>query len=392
MHTTTNLSLFSLKNEAPDDRVDHVVIPTSVVHHYEHREFGTAIRNALYIKKYKSTSQEQEQNPVVFFHGGPGFVNEEQFSITQNYFTNRRHPFYIPEVEGSGMYSRGALPKGFDPLTISSTDLKLLEIKKWDESGLNEFTKNYVDDIKDVLVYISKQHPGKKINVITHSLGGHQVLRALQQASELNDKIGAICNIAGVSNMGASRFWFTLNKAIMSDGNSELFYKLLNEQDIRFFKSKANENQDGTVIDKNNNPSVNQRMNEEFSVIYGNLSHFPPILFLHSTDDKAVFFQGTMLLQKKIQENKSIAHGFYFMKGGHQFIKNEGDPEIRSLALEKMNDFFHQPAKDLSNDLSQLSYEDVSSEFSQYLQSRETYLNNKLTVEIIEENMHKISF
>lgn len=386
----SNLCLFSPKNEI-SDRVDHIVIPTSVVHRYEHREFGTATRNALYIKKYKSTSKVQEQNPVVFFHGGPGFVNEEQFSIMQNYFTNRGHAFYIPEVEGSSLYSGGVLPKGFVPSTLSSTDLKLLDLAMWNESGLNEFTKNYVDDIKDVLACVSEEHPGKKINVITHSLGGHQVLRTLQQASEFNNKIAVICNIAGVSNIGASRFWFTLNKALMSDdGNPELFYTLLNEQDIRFFKSKANENQEGSIIDKYNNPSVNQQMNEEFSVIYGDLSHFPPILFLHATDDKAVFFQGTLLLQKKIQENNCIANGFYFTKGGHQFIKNEGDPEIRSLALEKMNDFFQHPAKNINNDLSQLFYEDVLSEFSQFLQDQETYLNSKFPAEIVELNIYKI--
>jgi hypothetical protein len=47
---------------------------------------------------------------------------------------------------------------------MSSPDLKLLELIKWDDSGLNEF-RNYVDDIKDVIAYVSKQHPGKKINV-----------------------------------------------------------------------------------------------------------------------------------------------------------------------------------------------------------------------------------
>jgi pimeloyl-ACP methyl ester carboxylesterase len=385
MYTETDLSLFPSKNKSANDSNNHIVIPTSVEHHYEHREFGRAIRNALYIKKYNSTSKEQE-HPVVFFHGGPGVVNEEQFSIMQNYFTDRGHTFYIPEVEGSKMYSEGALPKGFDPSTIHSTH-KLLEIIKWNESGLNEFTKNYVDDIKDVLAYVSEQHPGKKINVITHSLGGHQVLRALQHVSELSYKIEAVCNVAGVSNMGASRFLFTLNKTLsMVNGNSEQFYKLLNDQNIRFFKSKANENQVGLVIDNTNNPSVNQRMNAEFSVIYGDLTHLPPILFLHALDDNLVAFQGTIELQKKIQENNGIAHILHFPKGGHQFIKNEGDEEIRSLALEKMNEFFKQPTKDRSNDLSQLTYDDVLSEFKQFHQDPETYLNNKFP-QIVEANL-----
>lgn len=387
MLTKTNLSLFTIQNEILDG-VDHIVLPTSVVHHYEHSEFGTAMRNALYIKKYKPTFNKQEQNPVVFFHGGPGFVNEEQFSITQNYFTKLGHAFYIPEVEGSAMYSKGAFPKGFNPLTGNA---KLLELTRWNESGLNEFNQNYVDDIKDVLAYVSEQHPGKKINVITHSLGGHQVMRALQKAPELSNKINGICNIAGVSNMGASRFWFTLNKTLkLPDGNAEQFYEFLTEQDVRFFKSKANENQDGCVIDKNNNPAVDPQMNKAFSVIHGNLSHFPPIIFLHAIDDEAVFIQGTVELQKKIQENNCIAQGFYFTKGGHQFIKNEGDSEIRNISLEKMNDFFQQPTKDISNDVNQLSYKDVLSEFSQFIHDQETYLNNKFPAKIVEESLHKV--
>lgn len=390
MLAKANLSLFSPKNECSDN-VEHIVIPTSVEHHYEHLKFGTATRNKIYIKKYSSPLNEQEQNPIVFFHGGPGIVNEEQYSITQQYFTNRGHAFYIPEVEGSAMYSRGALPQGFDPSTMCSTDSKLLEITKWGESGLNEFTQNYVDDIKDVLVNITKEHPGKKINVITHSLGGHQVLRTLQQAPELNTKIEGICDIAGVSNIGASRFWFTVNKTLMAKGDAKLFYELLNEQDIRFFKSKANENQDGLVIDKNNNPSVNQQLNERFSVIHNDLAHLPPILFLHALDDQAVTLQSSVLLQQKIQENNGLAYGFYFPKGGHQFIKNEGDPEIRNIALKKIHDFFQQPTKDLSNDLSQLTYEDVMSEFSQFIQDQETYLNNKLSAEITEKISYRMS-
>jgi hypothetical protein len=93
----------------------------------------------------------------------------------------------------------------------------------------------------------------------------------------------------------------------------------------------------------------------------------------------------------KIQENHGIAHGFYFTKGGHPFIKDEGDPDIRSLALEKMNDFFQQPTKEISNDLSQLSYEDVLSDFSAFVQDRETYLNKKFPAEIVEERARKMS-
>jgi len=44
------------------------------------------------------------------------------------------------------MYSRGVLPKGFAPSTLGSTDLKLLKLTTWNESGLNEFTKNYVGE------------------------------------------------------------------------------------------------------------------------------------------------------------------------------------------------------------------------------------------------------
>lgn len=388
MYTQSDLSLFSPKStQRADIIVTHNVIPTSIEHYYENHEHGTAIRNALYIKKYESYSNGQEQNPVVFFHGGPGIVNEEQFSIMQNYFTKLGHAFYIPEVEGSGMYSRGTLPKGLDS-TMISTDLKLLELKKYNQSGLNEFTKNYVDDIKDVLDYVSKQHLGKKINVITHSLGGHQVLRALQQAPELNDKIEAICNVAGTSDVGANRFWCTLNQVLTGGVNSSnLFYCLLEEAHIRFLKSLANENQTGPVIDQNTNPSVNQQMNEELSVIYGDVSHFPPILFLHATDDKSVFFQGSVLLQNKIQEHGKIVQGFYFAKGDHQFIKNEGNPEIRNVALEKMNEFFQQPTKELSNDLSQLSYEDVMSEHSLFLQNKDTYLSNKFPEEELLDSM-----
>lgn len=318
--------------------VSHIIIPASVEHRYENSNQSKALRNALYIKSYESNGSDQ--NPVVFFHGGPEIVNQEQFSIMQSYFTQRGHTFYIPEIEGSAMYARaGMLPTGFEPGLIPP-GLKLLELQQLGGTGLNEFTRNYADDIKDVLDEISRRHPDKKIDVITHSLGGHHLLRSLQHYPDLSQKINGICNVAGTVDIGANRFINTLKNTPRS-----IFELRLEIESIRFVKSCANENQDGPRIDRNSNPSVDQHMNGQLSVLYGNTTCFPPILFLHATDDQNVFFQGSLSLQQKMQQNGCIAHGLYFSSGGHQFIKNEGDPEVRVRALEAMEDFFNSLRK-----------------------------------------------
>jgi pimeloyl-ACP methyl ester carboxylesterase len=365
-----SLSFFSEQNTI----ISHIVIPTSVEHSYENSRHGKAIRNALYIKKYESN--KSNQNPIVFFHGGPEIVNEEQFSIMQNYFTQRGYTFYIPEIEGSTMYaSSNKLPKEFE-LTMIPSGLKLLELNKFNATGLNEFSKNYADDVKDVLEEISKRHPGKKINIIAHSLGSHQVLRTLQHYPELSNKIEAVCSVAGTSDIGANRFINTLKDAPPPHCSRDMFESLIRIESSRFLKSSANENQAGPNIDKHNNPCMNQQMNQAISVLYGDVSRFPALLIVHAVDDKTVFFQSSILLQQKIQQSGSIAHGLYFSTGAHQFIKNEGKPEIRIQALEGMEGFFNQPTQKIERDFSQLQYEDVYSQHQLFLQDKESYLNN----------------
>ena len=364
----------------------HIVIPTSVVHHYDDGRGKTATRNAIYIKKYESTNQEinsEAKNPLVFFHGGPCIVNQEQFSILTSHFTQRGYTVYIPEIEGSLMYyEENQVPDGFVPSMVPE-HLKLLSLNGFYASGLNEFTKNYADDVKDVIEHVSKQHANKKVNIVAHSLGCHQVLRTLQHVTDLNQKIEAICNVAGSYDNGVNRFRVGLNDmAYYSDieAASRAFYRTIEGDSENYFKSRgANANQPGPEITKSANPIVNQQMNEEISVCYGDVTGFPPILLLHAKDDKSVFFQSSVLLYAKIQQQGAVVNGLFLDTGGHQFIKNEGDAEIRNRAFVKMYNFFNNPMQKTHEDLSTLDYDDVVAERTLFLANQEAYLQSKFS-------------
>nr|MBA2651092.1 hypothetical protein [Tatlockia sp.] len=286
------------------NQIEHIIIATSIPHHYEGEE-GQVTRNAVYLKKYGCG--EQEKNPIIFFHGGPSIVNQEQFSDFTHYFTQKGHTVYIPEIEGSGMYMwESQWPLGFDPAIIPE-NLELLSLNKCMTSGLNEFTRNYAYDVKDVINHVAELHPGKKINVVAHSLGCHHLLRTLQYFPELNQKIEAISNIAGTYDYGINRFWRAFK--IWKEGDSIEdcqweFYQELEAQSQLGLKSRANENQAGPSISATDNPSVCSKLNSEVSVHYGDLSLFPPMLVLHAADDEQVFFQSSILLTEKIKQQE----------------------------------------------------------------------------------------
>jgi pimeloyl-ACP methyl ester carboxylesterase len=376
------VSLFADNQEY---KIEHIIVPASRNHDYRDEE-GEMVRNAVYIKKYVLASCNQEKNPVVFFHGGPGIANEEQFSKMQRHFTNEGHAFYIPEIEGSKMYSKGKLPQGFYP--EMSGKYNLLDLKEIGETGLNEFNKNYMIDVLDVLNEISTLHPTKKSNVIAHSLSSHHVLRTLQNHPELKDKIASICCIAGTYDMGLNRFWVSLNIAKEGYGTSSRnlqefsneFYFSVENSCRDFLKSRANQGQEGPTISDKINPVLDQDMNKNISVLHHDVSNFPPILLMHAEDDESVCTQCSVLLQNKIEAANGCVYGIYFKEGGHQFIKDEGKQTVRESALQSMNCFFNDSNKRLNNEVntSDLDYTDVRFEHNKFLKSPDDYLKTSL--------------
>jgi pimeloyl-ACP methyl ester carboxylesterase len=354
----------------------HIIIPTSVNHEYKTNAKGAFYRNALYIKKYHSPQPDPTANPVIFFHGGPEFINQEEYKEMTVYFTQRGHSFYIPEIEGSGMYSRPEYPIGFDPATIPE-ELKLFGLHGTGCNGLNEFIMNYADDVRDVIDFVSKQHPGKKVNIITHSAGGHQLLRTLQQTPNQRDKIDLICIVAGTSDMGANRFW-TKRAILASSKNEEWFYQELQTGCSYHLLSEANQNQSSFEITKKNNPAINQQMNQFISVHYGDLSKMPPMLIVHAKDDKSVFFQNSVVLYKKVRQQAGTAHGLFLEKGGHAVIKSDGDSETRDLVLSKIHHFFTNPLMEMQDDLGQIQYEDVLSDHDLFIKDKVEYIQKKI--------------
>ncbi|MBA2655785.1 MAG: hypothetical protein H0U70_02235 [Tatlockia sp.] len=364
-----------------ENLVEHLIIPTSIPHHYDGNE-GQVTRNAVYMKKYGS--QAQGGNPIIFFHGGPLIVNKEQYSDLTNYFTQKGHAVYIPEIEGSGMYYKESnWPVGFDPSLIP-TNLELLSLNKYWDSGLNEFIKNYAFDIKDIINHITELHPDTKISIVAHSLGCHHLLRSLQFFPELNQKIAAITNIAGTYDYGVNRFWRAFD--IWKEGDSlehsqHMFYTELELQSKTGLKSRGNQNQAGPSLSATNNPSINLELNKEVSVHYGDLSHFPPMLLLHATDDEQVFFQSSILLAKKIKnQGNCLIKELYFESGGHQFIKNEGSLEIKEQAFKAIEIFFNNPEKIISKDWSHFKFADVFQEHSLFLENQDHYFHSRFTL------------
>jgi len=259
-------------------------------------------------------------------------------------------------------------------------------------SGLNEFIKNYADDVKDVITYISNKESGKKINVIAHSLGSHQLLRTLQEFKNLNSKIRAICCIAGSYDMGANRFNATFNKVDTSgsfEHYADYFYDDLRWECERFFKSKANQHQYGVTISKTNNPALVPEMNENISVHYGPLDCFPPLFLVHAKDDPNVFFQNSILLGKKTEQHThSVVGGLFLEKGGHHFLKDTGNAEIRIQAFNAINNFLSEPGSAcFKENLDTISYENVMEKHSLFLKDQNTYLLNHYQSRLDEEKI-----
>lgn len=375
------------ENKASTYTATHLVIPTSVVHEYalgyddevsvedrsEDEEYK-ASRGAVYLKKYQP--KREIKNPIVFFHGGPGLVNQGQFSELISYFLNQGHTFYVPEIEGSGMYFKGLFPEGFDREAIPP-GLNLLELNELKETGLNEFIQNYTHDVKDILNAVLDRHPGQQINLIAHSLGGHQLMRTLQLMPELKEKIGSICLVASMVDAGANRFYQVLETASQTGAKAETFYESLVHDSKRFFKSAANFKQEGPKIDAGNNPAVDPTMNQAISVLYSDLSNFPPILICHAADDKQVFIQGSVLLFNKIKELGGQAHCIFWKTGGHQLLNNQGSM-MNVEILNRIALFFHNETIGLDSTLLELSHEDVIAEHKAFLEDQGAYLIKKL--------------
>ncbi|MBA2710609.1 MAG: alpha/beta hydrolase [Tatlockia sp.] len=279
------------------------------------------------------------------------------------------------------MLTKGDDPSGPIPLGLNVEEIpKHFKLPHLDGSGLNEFTKNYAIDIKDVINYVSEHHPQQKILVIAHSLGGHQLLSSLQHYPDLNQKIEAICNVAMTADMGMNRFWSNLPRYSAEHFYVHIFYHQIQIDCEDKIKSKVNKSQSGPEITKENNPVVNRHMNQELSVIYGDLGNFPPMMLIHAKDDQSVFFQGTVLLYEKSLSQGAVVNALFLESGGHQFIKNEGSLEIQRSVFEKISEFFQNPLKKSPIDLPHFQYEDVKSAYERFIQDNikfltETYPN-----------------
>lgn len=385
--------------------VQHIVIPTSVEHAYINSDNQQVIRNALYMKSYELESTlSKPKTPVIFFHGGPNLSNQEQYSPLVNYLTDKGYTVYIAEIEGSESYARGQFPPGFD---LAQIDKGLnLSAHPEAENGLNEFTMNYADDVKDVIEAVRQRHPDLNINLIAHSLGCHHVFRTLQKYPDLNEHINAVSSIAGTYNMGANRFWKCLNDSLLRINSCpESLERLLNNPNIpderkttiiklqeniisnmidSFYQSLTKDCQDFLLSSKDikpqitadYNPSVTIELNESVSVCYNNLDNLPPVLLAHALDDSNIPLELTVKLYQQFQAIDHSVSLLTFKEGGHSFIKKEGNgTQAQKILFESIIQFFKQPRKNIQLLETNLSTsEQVTPFFEEFQKKGKNYL------------------
>jgi alpha-beta hydrolase superfamily lysophospholipase len=383
----------------------HIIIPLKSEKNYQ-EGIKNYTRNAVYMKQYKSANSNKDLPPLIFFHGGPVVRNQEQFSELVEYFTDTGQTVYIPEIQGSSSYYEGKFPKGFDIVSMIPEGLNLVTPYSGGCSGINEFEKNYLDDIQEVINYVYQVHGKKKINVIAHSLGGHHLFRSLQHDDSLNYLIESIGCIACTFDIGLNRFSIserdslctiemagqqfntTLPQAVINtfpDFLSNMvssFYRRLESSNKRFIKSSVNSHQSGPSITQKYNSSTNSALNQEISVIYNDLSRFPPLFIIHANDDTQVLFEISEQFYTRLKESHSIS-ALFLKNGEHGFIKNDGKKDVRDLVLTKLHEFFLNPFQntylsDVTND----NIVRVSKSFEKFLAKGSSYLVARFTAEI----------
>ena len=105
---------------------------------------------------------------------------------------------------------------------------------------------------------------------------------------------------------------------------------------------------------------------------------FPPLFLVHAKDDENVFFQNSILLGKKIQQHvHSVVGGLFLEKGGHQFLKDTGNPEIRMHTFNAIKNFFLEPGNTcFQENLDKIDCENMMEQYSLFLKDQKTYLLN----------------
>ena len=160
------------------------------------------------------------------------------------------------------------------------------------------------------------------------------------------------------------------------------FYRRLESSNKRFIKSSVNTHQSGPAITKEYNSSTNSALNQEISIIYNDLSKFPPLFIIHANDDTQVLFEISEQFYNRLKKFHSIS-ALFLKNGEHGFIKNDGMKDARDLVLNKWHEFFLSALQNTY--LSDVTDDDivrVNKSFEKFLVKGTVYLTARFTAEI----------